>query len=164
MFILSPLVMIAIQPYLWHQPGVRILEFLFEGLSCAFRPETNYPFFFFGNSYITNQLPWHYPFFVIGVTSPDAVLSLALFGVACISCLREQRPVIMLLLLKALFISVMGLLPGAVLYDGVRQLLSSLRFSPRLREWASMFLSRGRQKPPRGRRLTALPSSRDVKS
>ena len=128
MFFVSPLVMIAIQPYLWHQPAVRILEFLFEGLSRAYRPETNYTVFFFGNSYITNQLPWYYPVLVIGVTTPESILALALFGVACISYLREQRPVIMLLLLNAVFIPVMGLLPGAVLHDGVRQLLSALPF------------------------------------
>jgi len=42
--------------------------------------------------------------------------------------LWEQRPVILLLLLNAVFIPVMGLLPGAVLHDGVRQLLSALPF------------------------------------
>ena len=114
MFFLSPLIIIAIQPYLWHQPGMRILEFLFEGLSRAYRPETNYTVFFFGNPYITNQLPWYYPFFVIGVTSPEAVLALALFGVSCIAYLWEQRPVILLLLLNAVFIPVMGLLPGGI--------------------------------------------------
>lgn len=128
MFFLGPLIMIAIQPYLWHQPAVRILEFLFEGLSRAYRTETNYTVFFFGNSYITNQLPWYYPFFIIGVTSPETVLALALFGVARISYLREHRPVSMLFLLNALFIPVMGLMPGAVLHDGVRQLLSALPF------------------------------------
>ena len=32
---LAPLVMVATQPYLWHQTGLRVLEFLYEGISAA---------------------------------------------------------------------------------------------------------------------------------
>jgi hypothetical protein len=120
--------MIACQPYLWHQPGLRILEFLFEGLSRGYRPETSYLVFFQGQQYLTNQLPWYYPFFVVGVTMPEVLLSLALLGSACLNLLREQRAPATLFLTSAVFILMTGLLPGAVLHDGARQLLPALPF------------------------------------
>jgi hypothetical protein len=104
------------------------VEFLFEGLSRGYRPETNFPVLFFGRLYYTNQLPWYYPFFLIGVTIPESILVLALIGIASIHHLRVQRPAMVLFLVNAVFIPVMGLLPGAVLHDGVRQLLSGLSF------------------------------------
>jgi hypothetical protein len=128
LFFLSPLIMIAGQPYLWHQPGLRILEFLFEGLSRGYRPDTSFSVFFLGQLYPSNQLPWYYPFFVIGVTTPEAILALALFGSVCIPLLREQRAPAVLFLTSASFILITGLLPGAVLHDGARQLLSVLPF------------------------------------
>src|SRR5581483_2667667 len=35
----APVIMVAVQPYLWHQTGLRVLEFLYEGLSRAYRPD-----------------------------------------------------------------------------------------------------------------------------
>jgi hypothetical protein len=128
MVFLAPVVMIATQPYLWHQAGVRIVEFLFEGVSRGYRPDANFPVLFFGTLNYTNQLPWYYPFFMVGVTTPEPILLLALFGIASIQCLRQQRPAMVLFSLNALFILVTGLLPGAVLHDGLRQLLSGIPF------------------------------------
>lgn len=128
MLFLAPVVMIATQPYLWHQTGIRIVEFLFEGVSRGYRPDANFPVLFFGTLYYTNQLPWYYPFFLLGVTTPEPILVLVLFGIGSIHCLSGQRPAMVLFLVNALFIPVMGLLPGAVLHDGVRQLLSGVPF------------------------------------
>ncbi len=128
MIFLSPLVMIASQPYLWHQTFLRILEFLYEGVSRAYRPETNYFIFFFGRRYFTSDLPWYYPFFMVGITTPETILALSLIGVASIPWLQGQRAVTVLWLFNAAFILIMGLLPGAVLHDGVRQLLPLLPF------------------------------------
>jgi hypothetical protein len=128
MVFLAPVVMIATQPYLWHQVGVRFVEFLFEGVSRGYRPDANFPVLFFGKLYYTNQLPWYYPFFLLGVTTPEPILLLALVGGASIHGLRAQQPAMMLFLLNALFVLLMGLLPGAVLHDGVRQLLSGIPF------------------------------------
>lgn len=128
MIFLSPLVMIASQPYLWHQTFLRILEFLYEGVSRAYRPETNYTIIFFNRYYFTAELPWYYPFFIASVMTPEIILALLLIGVASIQSLKPQRGVLMLFLFNALFILVMGLLPGAVLHDGMRQLLAMLPF------------------------------------
>ena len=128
MFFCSPLIMIACQPYLWHQPGLRIVQFLFEGLSRGYRAETSYSIFFQGQLYLTHQLPWYYPFFLISITTPEVILSLALLGTACLPSLREQRAPAVLFLMCAMFILMTGLLPGAVLHDGQRQLLPTLPF------------------------------------
>jgi len=128
MSFISPVVMIAVQPYLWHQTFLRILEFLYEGVSRAYRPETNYSVFFFGQLYFTKELPWYYPFFITGVTTPETILLLALAGVVALAWARPQREVMVLFLFNAGFLLIEGLLPGAVLHDGMRQLLSLLPF------------------------------------
>jgi len=128
MLFISPVVMVLCQPYLWHQPGLRILEFLFEGLSRGYRPETNYTIFFWGDLFYTNQLPWYYPFFIVGVTTPETILIFALLGSVCLPWLHDQKPTIVLFLINTGFIIALGLLPGAVLHDGVRQLMSALPF------------------------------------
>ena len=125
---LAPVVMIATQPYLWHQAGMRIVEFLFEGVSRGYRPDANFPVLFFGTLYYTSQLPWYYPFFLLGVTTPESIVALAVIGIGAIYCVREQSRAMVLFLFNALFIPVMGLLPGAVLHDGVRQLISGVPF------------------------------------
>lgn len=128
MVFLSPLVMILSQPYLWHQTFLRILEFLYEGLSRGYRAETNFAIFLFGRSYFTSELPWYYPFFITAVTTPEPILALSLIGIGSMAYLKLQRPVMSLWLLNAVLILFMGLLPGAVLHDGVRQLLPALPF------------------------------------
>lgn len=128
MLFLGPLIMIATQPYLWHQSGLRILEFLYEGLSRGYRADTNFAIYFFGQLYSTHQLPWHYPFFLVGVTTPEPILLLAIIGILSITWLRERMSLIMFFTLNAVFVLVLGLLPGAVLHDGVRQMLPALPF------------------------------------
>ena len=127
MFFLSPVVMLLVQPYLWHQPGMRILEFLFSGISRGYRPDANFPVYWFGHLYLTSQLPWYYPFWAIGATTSEPILALALFAVAYLP-FCQQRPALMLWIMNAVFIPLMGLVPGAVLHDGVRQLLSTFPF------------------------------------
>jgi dolichyl-phosphate-mannose-protein mannosyltransferase len=128
MLFLAPVVMVATQPYLWHQPGMRILEFLYEGISRAYRPETNYTIYFLNQVYLTNQLPWYYPFYIIGITMPEPLVALAALGLVAIPWLQEVRSAVLLFLANAAFIVIMALMPGAVLHDGVRQLISSLPF------------------------------------
>lgn len=128
MLFVGPVVMIASQPYLWHQPFLRILEFLYEGVSRGYRPETNYPVFFFGRPYYSNQLPKYYSFFLTAITTPAPILGLSLLGIVSLVRDTARRKVLMLFLINALFILVMGALPGAVLHDGMRQMLSVYPF------------------------------------
>lgn len=127
MSFISPIVMIAVQPYLWHQTFLRILEFLYEGISRGHRPETSFSVFLFGELYFTKELPWYYPFFITGVTTPETILLLALAGMVALAWARPQRDVV-LFLFNAAFLLIAGLLPGAVLHDGMRQLLPILPF------------------------------------
>lgn len=128
MVFLSPVIMVASQPYLWHQTSRRILEFLYDGLSRGYRPDTNFAVYFFNRLYYTSELPWYYPFFITGVTLPEPILVLIFVGLLGTAWLKPQRGPMILFLSNAVFILVMGLLPGAVLHDGMRQLLPVLPF------------------------------------
>lgn len=128
MLFLAPIVMVATQPYLWHQTGLRVLEFLYEGISRGYRVETNFGVFFSHQVLYSHQLPWYYPVFLVGVTTPEPIMILALLGTISLLGKREQRSVIVLLLLNGTFVLLLGTMPGAVLHDGVRQLLSALPF------------------------------------
>ncbi|HZA54793.1 MAG TPA: glycosyltransferase family 39 protein [Candidatus Udaeobacter sp.] len=125
---LSPLIMVVTQPYLWHQSSLRIIEFLYEGLSRGYRPETNFAVYFFGQLYSTHQLPWYYPFFLVAVTTPEFILTLAFVGLLFIRRLGQRISTMLLFAFNAAFILGLGILPGAVLHDGVRQLLPALPF------------------------------------
>ena len=125
---LAPLVMVATQPYLWHQTGLRVLEFLYEGISRGYRADANFGVFFLNQILLSQQLPWHYPFYIVAVTTPEPILLLALVGILSAIWLREQRSILLLLTLNAAFVLILGVLPGAVLHDGVRQMLSALPF------------------------------------
>jgi dolichyl-phosphate-mannose-protein mannosyltransferase len=128
MLFIAPVFMIATQPYLWHQTGLRVLEFLYEGVSRAYRPDANFMIYFFHQLYFTNQLPWYYPFFMVGITTPEPILALALLGILQLVRWRNHASVVLLLLINVTFVLAVGLMPGAVLHDGVRQMLASLPF------------------------------------
>lgn len=127
MIFLGPAILIMIQPYLWHQSGIRILEFLYEGLSRGYRPDTNFAIYFFDQLYLTHQLPWYYSFFLLVVTTPESILGLAAIGLFSVLWVRKGRTLI-LFALNVFFVLGLGLLPGAVLHDGVRQMLPALPF------------------------------------
>jgi len=120
--------MIGTQPYLWHQTGLRILEFLYEGISRAYRPDANFMIYFFNQLYFTHQLPWYYSFFMIGVTTPEPFIALGLLGISSIAWRKNHWSIALLFFFNATFILCLGLMPGAVLHDGVRQMLSVLPF------------------------------------
>ena len=139
---LSPLVMIASQPYLWHKTPMRLLEFLYEGLARGYRPETNYAIFFFRQYYDSSTVPRYYPFFMTAVTVPETILLLSLIGVLAFWWIKSQRQIIVLFLLNALFMPLMGLLPGAVLHDVNRLMLPVLPYVAGLAGCGFFFLVR----------------------
>jgi hypothetical protein len=143
MIFVGPVVMIATQPYLWHQPLLRILDFLYQGLSRGYRPDASFPIFFLNRLYFTNELPWYYTFFLTAVTTPETILGLCLIGILALVRIRPERKVVMLLLFNLLFILILGVLPGAVLHDGMRQLLSGLPFIAALSAVGFFILMKG---------------------
>lgn len=128
MLFIGPLIMIATQPYLWHQSGLRVLEFLYEGLSRGYRADANFLIYFFDQLHFTHELPWYYPFFLVGVTTPEPIIVLVAVSLVCLIWVRRETSPVALFLLNAFFILGLGLLPGAVLHDGVRQMLPALPF------------------------------------
>jgi hypothetical protein len=128
LLLVAPLVMVATQPYLWHQTAVRILEFLYEGISRGYRADANFGVFFLNQIMSSQQLPWYYPFYLVAVTTPEPILLLALAGSLGATWQRNHRPTVLLFALNLVFVLILGLLPGAVLHDGVRQMLSALPF------------------------------------
>ncbi len=128
MSFLSPLLMIASQPYLWRQTFLRIVQFLYEGVSHGYRPDTNFPIFFFNRLLFSSELPWFYPSFMTAVTIPETILVLILIGLISLVWVKQQREVMVLFLFNAMFILIMGLLPGAVLHDVNRLMLPALPF------------------------------------
>ena len=142
MFFLSPLVMIASQPYYWHQTPLRILEFLYEGLSRGYRPETSHSIFFLNQKYLTEDVPSYYPFFMTFVSIPETILLLAFIGVAFLLREKGRQNVIALFLFNAVFILCSGLLPGAVLHDVNRLMLPALPYLIGLAGWGFFMLSK----------------------
>lgn len=141
MMFLSPMVMVASNPYFWHQTLPRIVTFLYDSVSRAYRPETNFTIFFYNQLLFSTELPRYYPFFITAVTTPETILFLCLAGIVSIFFLKAQRDAIMLFLVSAVFITAMSLLPGAVLHDGMRQLLSALPFLAALAGCGFFFLT-----------------------
>jgi hypothetical protein len=104
------------------------MEFLYEGLSRGYRPDTNFPIYFFDQLYYTHQLPWYYPFFLVGVTTPEPLLALAAISLVSVLWGRKGTSILVLFAFNLFFVLGLGLLPGAVLHDGVRQMLPALPF------------------------------------
>lgn len=154
MIFLSPLLMVACNPYFWYETLLRLVTFFYDHVSRGYRPETNFLIYFFHQLYYTRDLPRYYPFFMIGVTTPEIFVALSLVGVASMRLLKEQRDALALFLLNATFLLVMGLFPGAVLHDGVRQLLPVLPFISALA--GAGFFVIARYVTERGQKLVAL--------
>jgi len=128
MFFLSPIVMVSLQPYLWHKTFPRLAMFLYEEVSRGYLPKTNFTIYFFDKIYTTSTVPWYYTFFMTAVSIPETILALTLVGVIAMVWVKAQREIMVLFLLHAVFILVLGLLPGAVLHDVNRLMLPVLPF------------------------------------
>ena len=128
MFFLSPIVMVSLQPYLWHKTFPRLAMFLYDEVSRGYRPEVNFAVYFYNKIFATSTLPWYYTFFMTAVSIPEVILFLSLIGIGAILWVKPQREVMVLFLLNAVFILVLGLLPGAVLHDVNRLMLPVLPF------------------------------------
>jgi hypothetical protein len=103
------------------------LEFLYEGLSRGYRAETNFAVFFGNQVVYSHQLPWYYSVYLFVATTPEPILALALLGCSLIRT-KAYRATVSLFLANAAFILMLGAMPGAVLHDGVRQMLGALPF------------------------------------
>ena len=142
MIFLSPIVMVILQPYLWHKTLPRIALFLYDSVSRAYRYETNFAIYFYNKIYVTSVVPWYYPFFMTGVSIPEGILVLCLIGLIALIWASPRRETTVLFLFNAVFILVLGLVPGAVLHDVNRLMLPVLPFLGGLAGCGLFFLAR----------------------
>ena len=137
--ILTPLVYLATQPWLWHDTATRIYERFFDYA----RKTTVHPIglWYFGRRYL-NDTPWHYPCVMTLFTVPTGILILigigvgtgwrkSLFpkiggdGVESTKPTTATLPRWSLMVLGALVPLVVLMLPMAQGYDGVRLFLAA---------------------------------------
>ena len=99
-------------PWLWIDPVAHLGEYFGRGLE----RQTLYCFYL-GERYADQDVPWHYPWVMWGVTVPLGIHGLAIAG----ACVRSARTG--LLLGTVLFVLAFFSRPGGHLYDGARLFL-----------------------------------------
>ena len=113
-------------PYLWHE-RTRVLAFLYEGSAGLTGGREFHDLFFSTGSISRLNLPWHYPFLIVGVTTPGTALDSALIGALATPWLRQQRACLCYFLpLQFLFYD--GAHAGGCASRRVRQMLAALPF------------------------------------
>lgn len=129
MIFISPIVMIATQPYLWHRTLPRIIEFVYDSTTRLYTFGKSFTTYFLHNTYLSDELPWFYPFFITVVTIPLTILSFSVIGILfTITRERLKNDTSVLFLMNAILILLLPLMPGAVIHDGTRLLLPAFSF------------------------------------
>ncbi len=126
--LLTPLIYLLTQPWLWHETGPRLVDrFLGYASKVPNRPIHTW---YLGTRY-GGDTPWHYPLLLTATTVPPGTLLLALTGLGAAlfrpRCLRGFAWSALLLggwLVPLLLV----LLPLAQAYDGVRIFLPGFSF------------------------------------
>ena len=130
--LLSPIIYIALQPWLWHDTWHRIADRFFHyAEKAAARP---IPLYYLGVRYFNNT-PWHYPLVMFLVTIPLPVLVLVGLGIGDGIWLKKkkrsapQEDLYLFLLLHLAVPLLLVLLPMAQAYDGCRLFLPCFPFA-----------------------------------
>lgn len=138
MVVLGPLVFLALWPWLWFDTADRFVEYVKFHLH-------HYPilFYYFGERYDRPFAPWHAPFVMAGLTTPVAVMALALAGLGLgIPALgrrilrrswprdaeRDEGDLLWCTALNALFAVLPVALSGGPKYGGVKLFLPFFPF------------------------------------
>ncbi|NIM05751.1 MAG: hypothetical protein GTO55_05905 [Armatimonadetes bacterium] len=130
-FIISPAVFLAGWPWLWHDTLPHLKQYLFFHLQ-------HYPVLVYYLGELHEYAPWHYPFVMIGVTTPVIFLALMLLGLGYAAsgrCAYERKKVRSsivavrwLLLMCAVGYLIPSAMPFSPKYNGVRLFLPALPF------------------------------------
>ncbi|MCD5401372.1 glycosyltransferase family 39 protein [candidate division NPL-UPA2 bacterium] len=140
MLFISPLVFIAIWPWLWVNIPQRLLEYLALKIQ-----RSAIPVYYLGRTYGEVPPPWHYPFLMTAITIPSGLLitglagfiraiksSLKVPGIKTSSLLNssasDHHKIGMLIIFNTLFPLLLISLPGVPKYDGVRLFLPAFPF------------------------------------
>ncbi len=120
------LTILTVWPYYRYEPAKRFIETYLTFKDHVWNEKVLY----LGQLYRGQELPWHFPFVMLGVTLPTAYLLLFLGAVVLSARLiikdKKYRKSLSLLLLWFVFPPVVQILSGAPMYDGIRHYLISL--------------------------------------
>jgi 4-amino-4-deoxy-L-arabinose transferase-like glycosyltransferase len=115
MFLLGPLVMVLVWPWLWDKP----IEHFLSYLQWNFGHQTMRTLYF---NVLYDSAPWHYPVVLTALTLPPVALFLIIVGSA--RSFRAPRGMFMgLLYLWAAAVPILAMMTSPAKYDGVRLFL-----------------------------------------
>ncbi len=133
MLVLAPLVLLALWPWLWHQPLPRLREYLAFHLQ-----HENYPWHYLGELLREPPFPVMYPFVVTALTVPAASLAAMAGGLVqaaarLVQAVRRRAegvdgPLEALLVLNALFPMALIAWPTVPVFGGVKHWLPAMPF------------------------------------
>ena len=125
LMLLAPALWWATWPWLWHQTGSRILEYLKFHLH-----HQHHNLFYLGRFYDGSEIPLHYPLVYFLTAVPLSILLPALLsiGAAALDLTRpkaQQNPIVILLAAAAATPLLVAAFPGVPKYDGPRLFLNA---------------------------------------
>jgi hypothetical protein len=126
MLFLGPITALALWPWLWHD-GLR----RFFGYLLFYAEHQSTAVYYLGRIWGYTHgppAPWHYPWVITGVGTPEWLLILALLGCLRAAAQVAVRPVAVLFLLGALLWICLSSMQGAPKYDGERLFFPSFFF------------------------------------
>lgn len=151
MFLMAPLVLLGIWPWLWPAAASRMVEYV----DFYIRHQST-AVFYLGQThgYHFPPAPWHYPWVITAVSLPEWALLLALVGVPVALGYAHRKPVPVLFLLMALTPMALASLPNAPKYDGERLFFHAFPFIALLAgggfAWLMARIARGAERQNRG--------------
>jgi len=150
--VLTPILYIGLQPWLWHDTWVRIAERFFDyAEKSTARP---IPVFYFKQVF-GNNTPWHYPLVMFSITVPVSIFILFLAGIFSpllnkitatthnvLQKIDQQKEVLLLIVFLFITPLLLVLLPLAQAYDGCRLFLPCFPFAALLAGFSYSAISR----------------------
>jgi len=125
LFLIGPLVFFLLEPSMWDDPIVDLLEFV--RISAFRQGKVLVPVLFLGR-YYEFSAPFYYAPFMVLVTTPVLTLFLFLLGLIRTALNRFQDQLAISLIIHSSFFILMMMTPNAPNYDGVRLFLPALIF------------------------------------
>ncbi|MBN2289001.1 MAG: tetratricopeptide repeat protein [Candidatus Glassbacteria bacterium] len=125
--VISPLVMLSLNPQWWHDPFERIFTFIFSSITRSRHYYSDASIHYLGKDYVF-FLPWHHSLVYTAFTVPPVALAGFLYG--SYKTLRNPLadPWASHMLLHWLALTAVMMLPGSPGHDGVRLFLPSFAF------------------------------------
>ncbi len=125
MIFIGPAVMFLSWPWLWDQPLIHLIQYVFWNAS-----HSQIGLLFLGKIYTntTEPVPWHYPLTITALTVPLVTLILSTLGVARTVRDPQQKSVGFLFLWAAILPCLIPIVLGSPKYDGERLFLPAFPF------------------------------------